>query len=175
MLQGNFERRETRDEKNLSAQKTPQTESTRLPRKNGYQKRPQSSRSKKSQRQKTPQLLINLMRIISIKRNNDFLRLYRRGRSAADSHFICYVAPNRLGKVRLGITTSKKIGKAVARNRARRVLRAAFREVLPKIREGQDIILVARTKTTFSKSTALTPILTAQLGKLGALQSTKEV
>ena len=48
LLQGNFERREIRDEKNLSAQKTPQTESTRLPRKNGNQIRPQSSRSKKS-------------------------------------------------------------------------------------------------------------------------------
>ena len=59
MLQGNFERREIRDEKNLSAQKTPQTESTRLPRKNGNQIRPQSSRSKKSKRQKTPQLLID--------------------------------------------------------------------------------------------------------------------
>lgn len=115
------------------------------------------------------------MKTLSIKRNNDFLRLYRRGKSAADLHVICYIAPNRLGKVRLGITTSKKIGNAVARNRARRVLRAAFREVLPQICGGYDIILVARTKTTFTKSTALTPILTAQLRKLGALQSTKEV
>ncbi|MBQ2135737.1 MAG: ribonuclease P protein component [Clostridia bacterium] len=115
------------------------------------------------------------MKTLSIKRNNDFLRLYRRGKSAADSHVICYVAPNKFGKVRLGITTSKKIGNAVRRNRARRVLRAAFREILPEIRPGFDIILVARTKTTFTKSTALTPILTAQLRKLGALQSTKEV
>ena len=115
------------------------------------------------------------MKTLSIKRNNDFLRLYRRGKSVADSHVICYVAPNRLGKVRLGLTTCKKIGNAVARNRARRVLRAAFREVLPQISGGYDIVLVARTKTTFTKSTALTPILTAQLRKLGALQSTKEV
>ena len=115
------------------------------------------------------------MKTLSIKRNNDFLRIYRRGKSAADSHVICYVSPNRLGKVRLGLTTSKKIGNAVARNRARRVLRAAFREVYPFIKPGFDIILVARTKTTFTKSTALTPILTAQLGKLGALQSTKEL
>ena len=115
------------------------------------------------------------MKTLSIKRNNDFLRLYRRGKSAASGHVIVYVAPNRLGKVRLGLTTSKKIGNAVARNRARRVLRAAFREVLPQISGGYDIVLVARTKTTFTKSTALTPILTAQLGKLGALQSTKEV
>ena len=115
------------------------------------------------------------MKTLSIKRNNDFLRIYRRGKSVADAHVVCYVFPNRLGKVRLGITTSKKIGNAVARNRARRVLRAAFREVLPQISAGYDVILVARTKTTFTKSTALTPILTAQLRKLGALQSTKEV
>ena len=115
------------------------------------------------------------MKTLSIKRNNDFLRIYRRGKSVADAHVICYVFPNRQGKVRLGLTTSKKIGNAVRRNRARRVLRAAFREVYPMIKPGFDIILVARTKTTFTKSTALTPILTAQLGKLGALQSTKEV
>lgn len=115
------------------------------------------------------------MRTISLKRNNDFLRLYRRGKSVVDSHVICYAAPNRTDKVRLGLTTSKKIGNAVSRNRARRVLRAAFREVYPMIKPGYDIVLVARTKTTFTKSTALTPILTAQLGKLGALQSTKEV
>ena len=115
------------------------------------------------------------MKTLSLKRNNDFLRIYRRGKSVADSHVICYASPNRLGKVRLGLTTSKKIGNAVARNRARRVLRAAFREVLPQISGGYDIVLVARTKTTFTKSTALTPILTAQLRKLGALQSTKEV
>ena len=115
------------------------------------------------------------MKTLSIKRNNDFLRIYKKGKSVADKCVVCYVSPNRLGKVRLGLTTSKKIGNAVARNRARRVLRAAFREVYPMIKPGFDIILVARTKTTFTKSTALTPILTAQLGKLGALQSTKEV
>ena len=81
------------------------------------------------------------MKTLSIKRNNDFLRIYRRGKSVADSHVICYVSQNRLGKVRLGLTTSKKIGNAVARNRARRVLRAAFREVYPMIKPGYDIIL----------------------------------
>lgn len=87
----------------------------------------------------------------------------------ADSACVSYILPNRLGYVRLGLTTSKKIGNAVARNRARRVLRAAYREVAPKITGGFDIVLVARTKTTFIKSTALTPILTTQLSKLGAL------
>lgn len=108
------------------------------------------------------------MKTLPITRNNDFLRIYRKGKSAAGPYAVVYVLPNRLGLTRLGLTTSKKIGNAVARNRARRVLRAAYREVSPQIRGGIDIILVARTKTTFIKSTALTPLMTAQLEKLGA-------
>lgn len=49
-----------------------------------------------------------------------------------------------------------------------------MREIMPAIKPGYDIVLVARTKTTLIKSTALTPILTAELGKLGALQSTEK-
>ena len=114
------------------------------------------------------------MKMLSITRNNDFLRLYRRGKSLASPAVICYLMPNKLGVIRLGLTTSKKIGGAVQRNRARRVLRAAFREILPRFQSGYDIVLVARTKTTFIKSTALTPILTAQFENLGALQSNEK-
>ncbi len=114
------------------------------------------------------------MKMLSITRNNDFLRLYRRGKSLTAPCVVCYIMPNKLGVIRLGLTTSKKIGSAVRRNRARRVLRAAMREILPRFKNGYDIVLVARTKTTFIKSTALTPILTAQFEKLGALQSTEK-
>ena len=101
------------------------------------------------------------MKTLSMTRNNDFLRAYRRGKSVSDPCVVCYVMPNRLGVTRLGLTTGKKIGNAVARNRARRVLRAAYREIAPQILPGFDIVLVARTKTTVIKSTALPPILTA--------------
>lgn len=115
------------------------------------------------------------MKTLPITRNGDFLRIYRRGKSVAGPYLVAYVFPNRLGITRLGLTTSKKIGNAVARNRARRVLRAAYREISPRIRAGIDIILVARTKTTFIKSTALTPIMTAQLEKLGALTEQEKI
>ena len=111
------------------------------------------------------------MKTPTITRNTDYLRAYRRAKSAGHPFVICYALPNRLAYTRIGLTTSKKIGNAVIRNRARRVLRAAFAEVAPMLKPGFDIVLVARSKTASVKSTALPPILTAQLEKLGALQS----
>ena len=111
------------------------------------------------------------MKTISFTRNNDFLRLYRKGKVRSDPCLITYILPNKLGFVRLGLTTSKKIGNAVARSRARRVMRVAIRELIPRLNGSYDIVLVARTRTTLIKSNALTSILTAQLEKLGALKS----
>lgn len=111
------------------------------------------------------------MKLSTLTRNNDFLRAYKRGKSVATPPVICYVYPNRLGVTRYGLTTSKKIGGAVERNRARRVLRAALSTVENDLVKGIDIVLVARVKTTFIKSNALTPYLTAGLTKLGALKS----
>ena len=55
---------------------------------------------------------------------------------------------NRLGANRVGITASKKIGGAVARNRARRIIRAAYRQLAPRVAPGYDLVFVARTRTT---------------------------
>jgi ribonuclease P protein component len=84
----------------------------------------------------------------SLNQNRDFRRLYRR--KAASGHvLVTYAAKNRTGKIRVGITTSKKIGKAHERNRARRVIREAFRILMPSLCQntGWDIVFVARTKT----------------------------
>lgn len=52
---------------------------------------------------------------------------------------------NRLGYCRLGLTCGKIVGKAVVRNRAKRLMRESFRALLPRIRGGYDIVIVART------------------------------
>lgn len=78
---------------------------------------------------------------------------------------VIYIYKNRLRKLRVGITTSKKIGNAVKRNRSRRIIREAFREVSPLIRRGYDIIIVARGKTPYLKSTDIKAQLLKQLKK----------
>ena len=88
-----------------------------------------------------------------LKQNSDFRRIYGRGTSFVDSAFVVYALKNRSGNMRLGLSVSKKIGGAVERNRAKRVLTAAFRECAHEITPGYDFVLVARTRILGVKST----------------------
>lgn len=91
--------------------------------------------------------------IVKIKENRDFRRAYHRGKSFVSPTIAVYINKNRLGKVRLGITAGKKIGNAVCRNRAKRVIYAAFRECEKNIATGFDFVIVARTRILSAKST----------------------
>ncbi len=87
-------------------------------------------------------------KILTLRRNTDFRRLYRRPAQVSPV-LVTYVSKNRLGVNRIGITTGKKIGKAHLRNRARRVIREAYRQLAPRLTPGHDFVFVARVKTTF--------------------------
>ncbi|MBW7572911.1 ribonuclease P protein component [Caproiciproducens faecalis] len=108
--------------------------------------------------------------LIPIKENKDFRRIYARGKSYVSPVVISYVLKNRSKNVRVGITTSKKIGNAVKRNRSRRVIREAFRTLVPEIAPGYDIIFVARGKTPFVKSTDISRAMVVQLKNAGVLK-----
>lgn len=86
-----------------------------------------------------------------IKSNRDFNFLFKKGTSVVTYGFVCYVRPRRGGTNRLGIVTGKKVGNAVNRNRARRIIREAFRLLDPVLKEKTqkryDFIFVARSKT----------------------------
>ena len=111
------------------------------------------------------------MQILVLNQNSDFRRAYGRGKSFSDPALVTYVLKNnRAGICRIGITTSKKIGNAVERNRARRVIRAAFREIEPNLKSGYDFVFVARSKTKFIKSNRLSRIMGEQLEKAGVVE-----
>nr|WP_325301372.1 ribonuclease P protein component [uncultured Dysosmobacter sp.] len=84
---------------------------------------------------------------VTLKKNHEFRRLYQRGASAAGASMVVYCRKNRLGHNRLGLTASVKLGGAVVRNRCRRRLREVYRLHAGQLRQGWDIILVARGRT----------------------------
>lgn len=88
-----------------------------------------------------------MKRAETLKKNHEFRRLYHKGASAVGSGMVLYCRKNRLGHNRLGITVSVKLGHAVVRNRARRRLREVYRLNRSAMKEGYDLILVARHKT----------------------------
>ena len=88
-----------------------------------------------------------MKRAVTLKENYEFRRLYQKGASAVGGGMVLYCRKNRLGHNRLGVTVSVKLGHAVVRNRARRRLREVYRLNSGRLRQGYDMILVARGRT----------------------------
>ena len=74
----------------------------------------------------------------------DFERVRREGRSWSHRLLVLVACPNALLWTRVGVTAGKRVGSAVVRNRAKRLLREAMRQYDPHIRAGWDLILIAR-------------------------------
>lgn len=91
-------------------------------------------------------------KVNTLKENREFSLLYRKGKSLVTPVVVIYFRKNNKSINRFGITTGKKIGNAVKRNRARRIIRAAFSEISPKIKGSYDFVLVARGKTPYVRS-----------------------
>ncbi|HZK22236.1 MAG TPA: ribonuclease P protein component [Oscillospiraceae bacterium] len=111
---------------------------------------------------------------VTLKRNCDFRRIYARGKSAVSPALVVYYMKNYTKGNRVGFTTSKKIGNAVVRNRARRVLKEGLRSVMPDIKTGYDFVLVARNKTKYLKSTDIAATLAVLLKDKGLILPVKE-
>jgi len=104
----------------------------------------------------------------TLRLNKEFKRAYYQGKSKACPFFVCYVVKNRNSGVRYGITASKKLGNAVERNRARRVIRAAFFSILSKTENNRDYVFVARERILSAKSYQ---VAAAMKGCLKALET----
>ncbi len=80
-----------------------------------------------------------------IKQNRDFQRIFHKGKSAAASTLVVYAAKSRY-EGKFAVVAGKKVGIAVKRNRAKRLLRAAFYEIMKEheLNRKTDFIFVAR-------------------------------
>jgi len=82
---------------------------------------------------------------IRLRHSGEFQAVWTNGRSWTHALFVLWALPNVYAHTRIGIVASRKVGNAVARNRARRLLREAARQLYSNITSGWDIVLVARS------------------------------
>lgn len=107
-----------------------------------------------------------------LRRRADYLRVQAAERRVALPGLLLQAAPGEAGHRRVGFTASRKVGNAVARNRARRRLKALAGEILPMhAASGHDYVLVARQATPARDFQALRRDLESALRKLKLWQS----
>ena len=104
-----------------------------------------------------------------LKLNKEFRTLYYHGHAEVHPLLVTYIRRSRRPVTRVGITTGKKAGGAVQRSRCRRIIRAAYRSLMPEIRGHWDIVFVARAKTATVKSTELCAIMRRHLTAGGVI------
>ncbi len=84
------------------------------------------------------------MALHRLKKNWEFKRVYRKGRTVVSRNIVLYYCPNGYDYNRIGFSINKKVGKSVVRNRIRRVYKEAFKVVDKYLDKGYDIVLIAR-------------------------------
>lgn len=82
--------------------------------------------------------------ILRLRKNIDFQKVYKNGKSIPDKYLVIYINRNDENFNRVGFTASKKVGKSVIRNRARRLLKESFRNNNDDLKTGFDIVFIAR-------------------------------
>ena len=105
----------------------------------------------------------------SLKLNHIFRRLYHTA-GQADGLLVLYARKNRTDGNRVGITVSKKLGKAHIRNRIRRRIREVYRLNEDRFQPGWDIVVVARSKALDAPFDKLTASYLALARKAGILR-----
>ena len=90
-----------------------------------------------------------------VRKRRDFERAYEEGHKVVTPEFAIFARPNGTRDSRIGVTATRRIGPAVQRNRARRLVREAFRRNRAELPEGFDLVVVVRRSILRSRSSEL--------------------
>ena len=113
-----------------------------------------------------------MQREYRIRKNGQFQYVFRKGKGMGCREMsLTYV---RAGRIQVGFSVSKKIGNAVKRSRARRVIRASYFTLFDQLKPGYILIFVARGKTPYVKSQVIYKAMRQHLKTLGVLSQRSE-
>lgn len=114
-----------------------------------------------------------MKKTVPLKKNYEFVRIYKKGRFYAGRFIVLYVLKNNCGVNRLGIAISRKVGKSVRRNRIRRLVRESYRFYEEFLKEGLDIVFSARSTENLPDYSQISREMKFLLKKLEVLDMEK--
>jgi ribonuclease P protein component len=106
-------------------------------------------------------------RRIRLRRSRDVQQVYDEGKSWTHPLLVLVARRNGLDHSRVGFTASRKLGGAVARNRAKRLLREAARHLYAELAAGWDVMLIARAGVLKAKEPQVEEALVSLLRRAG--------
>ena len=108
-------------------------------------------------------------RLVMLTRPQDFAALQNEGTVRSHPFFAVRFRRTGLDTTRFGLSTGRKLGTAVVRNRVRRRLREALRAMAPSFQPGWDVLIIARPGLIAAEHTALVAALGRLLHRGGVL------
>ena len=105
-----------------------------------------------------------------LRRDSDFASIYKKGKSVGDKFVVVFSKKNNLPYSRTAFLASKKVGNAVARNRARRLMKESYRSLCDRLVPGFDIIFIARNTINNSKCADVKKSIEAATSRAGLLK-----
>ena len=105
-----------------------------------------------------------------LRKKSDFSAIYNKGKSVGDRYVVLFYRKNGLTYNRTGFLASKKVGNSVKRNRARRLMKEAYRTFYGELPQGYDFIIIARNTISGRKCADVEKSLKSAFKKTGVLK-----
>lgn len=87
---------------------------------------------------------VDMLKPNVLRKKSDFSCIYNKGKSVGDRYVVLFYRKNGLKTNRTAFLASKKVGNAVTRNRARRLMKESYRQLSDDLATGYDFIIIAR-------------------------------